>query len=90
VESERKDRAPAWGTGSVTFGGVFHVLVQRPGVNSWLRRETLCGTWAHGRGSGLFDDEWGFASAGEAWASIKGRARACKRCRREMALRRGE
>ena len=79
-----------WGTGSITFGGVFHVIRQDKDRNIWLRRETVCGTWAHGRESGLFDDEWGFASAEKAWASIKDRARACKRCRREMALRRGE
>ncbi len=71
------------GVGSITFGGVHHVLLQAV-FEDRKPTTTLCGTDAPAHRD-LFDDEWGFKDVYEAMTAAEKCSRPCKLCRRSEA-----
>jgi len=78
-----KEKTTYWGTGSITFGGVLHVVSQEKIDRRCNPMTAFCGTEAP-VGHHLFSDNWNFESAKAAWDSIKDLTYACKRCKRQI------
>lgn len=72
------------GVGSITFGGVHHVLIQAV-FEDRKPTTTVCGTDAPAHRD-LFDDEWGFEDVCKAMEAAERCARPCRRCRKSVAI----
>jgi hypothetical protein len=72
------------GVGSITFGGVHHVLLQTVFKGGHKPTITLCGTDAPAHRD-LFDDEWSFKDVYEAMEHVEKMSLPCKLCRRSEA-----